>query len=88
MSTTPMQRPFLVGQSLAGQSPVDSGLVDQDPAANDRANHNLAGCGPRRRGLHLVPQPLKRQVMLAGQVGNIYKLVVAAAAAFLILTMI
>jgi Ni,Fe-hydrogenase III small subunit len=76
-----MQRPFLVGQSFAGQSFADDRAVDQELAAQDAAHHDLD-----RRGLHLVPQPHRDTVMVAGHVGNVYKAVAVAAALFLVLT--
>lgn len=72
MSTTPMQRPFLVGQVLDH--------VDQTPTRHDPAYSGFA-----RKGLYLLPASGNRKLPATHR-PDPYKIVAAAAALFLVLT--
>jgi hypothetical protein len=73
MSTTPMHRPFLVGQN---------------PASHDVATQVVPDRDIVYRGLHLVPSIENKKNRFMCHVQNHYKVAAVAAALFLVLTIV
>ena len=77
MSTTPMQRPFLVGHPLVDDLPVSHDLLDLGSGHHESRRHRL----------HLVESSAHEKMPATGLPG-IYRVATVVAALFLLLTVV